>query len=107
MILISNKNMSNLVYIPENIVRNTLDYTLTLRNRASNKEYEFAVQDRRLVASDFHTFAVDFSDVPVGEYEYELLDGDCVGKGIIKLCVAEKGERVYEEINSTYTVYEQ
>lgn len=74
MIIISNKNMENSVYFPKNIYTNDTElYKLTMVDRGNNKKYEFPnLDDKHLVAYDFYTFFLNFSDLPEGEYEYIL-----------------------------------
>lgn len=107
MIIVSNKNIENTVYFPQNIVKNTANYHLILENRASNKKYEFDVEDKGLVPNDFYTFFINFKDLKPDEYEYELTsDGEIMSKGIIKLCEEETATTIYNK-NNEYTIYEQ
>lgn len=74
MIIISNKNIENSVYFPQNIYTNNTDlYKLVLTDRGTNKEYVFDnLDDKHLVQYDYYSFFLNFKDLPEGEYEYKL-----------------------------------
>lgn len=105
MIIVKDKNIQNSVYFPQNIYTNNTDYyTLTLRDRGTNKVYEFKdLKDQHLVSYDFYTFFVDFSSCPQGEYEYVIYDSnkETVATGIIRLNNLEP-ENVCYEAKFTY-----
>ena len=109
MIIISNKNMENSVYFPQNIYTSNNDiYTLFLNNRGTNKEYIFKeLDDKHLVAYEYYTFFVNFSELPADEYEYKILDSNdkIVGTGIIRLNELEMTNTYYNK-NNDYIVYD-
>lgn len=110
MIIVSDKNIENSVYFPQNIYTNgTGLYTLRLVERGSNKSYGFeSLEDKHLVQFGFYTFFLDFSDVPEGEYEYTITDSNnsVVGKGIIRLNQLEETNEYYNE-KTEYVVYDR
>lgn len=78
MIIVSDKNTIKTTYFPRNLYRyeNSM-YKLVLDDRASNKKYEFDVEDTLEATYGFYSFAVDFSLLPAGEYEYSIFgNGD-------------------------------
>lgn len=87
MVIIPDKDKESLVYISQNIYQPAGEYDIVLRDRATNDDYEFHCADENVVQNSFYTFRMDFSDVPVGEYEYEVKDSEnwTVSKGIIRL----------------------
>lgn len=109
MIIISNKNIENSIYFPQNIYTdNTNLYKLVLNDRGTNKKYEFVdIEDRHLVQCDFYSFFLNFSNLPEGEYEYTIFDSnnDIVGKGLIRLNELEENNVSYNK-NNEYIVYD-
>lgn len=109
MIIISNKDIENSVYFPRNIYTSTNDiYTVLLKDRGSNKEYTFEeLGDRFLVQFGFYTFFVDFSELPEGEYEYNIIDSNdkLVGTGLIRLNSLGSDVVCYNN-ERTYIVYD-
>ena len=63
MIIISNKNIENSVYFPQNIYTNNNDiYTVVLNDRGTNNKYTFSgLDDKHLVQFSFYTFLINFS----------------------------------------------
>lgn len=110
MIIVSNKNMENSVYFPQNIyTKNTDIYTIILNDRGTNKKYTFSgLEDIHLVSMSFYTFFINFTDVPEGEYEYSIFDSnnDVVGTGLIRLNELEQTNTVYNN-NRTYIAYDK
>lgn len=110
MIIVSNKNMENSVYFPQNIyTRNTDIYTIILNDRGTNKKYTFSgLDDKHLVPVSFYTFFINFTDVPEGEYEYSIFDSNnnVVGTGLIRLNELEQTNTVYNN-NRTYIAYDK
>lgn len=110
MIIISNKNIENSVYFPQNIYTdNTNVYKLVLNDRGTNKQYEFVdLEDRHLVQYDFYSFFLNFSNLPEGEYEYTIFDSNdnVVGKGLIRLNELEENN-VYYNKNNEFIAYDK
>lgn len=110
MIIINDKNIENSVYFPKNLYKNDSSiYTVILNNRGTNKIYKFEnLEDEKLVAYDFYVFIIDFSELPVDEYEYTIYgdDNSVYGKGIIKLNEVNK-ENIYYEKNREYITYDK
>jgi len=110
MIIISNKNIENSVYFPQNIYTNNNDiYTVVLNDRGTNNKYTFSgLDDKHLVQFSFYTFFINFSNVPEGEYEYSIIDSnnDIVATGIIRLNELENENIIYND-NRTYIAYDK
>lgn len=110
MIIISNKNIENSVYFPQNIYTNNNDiYKIIFVDRGTNKQYEFNnLDDKHLVQYDFYSFFINFSSMPEGEYEYTIFDSnnDIVGKGLIRLNELEQ-DNIYYNKNNEYIAYDK
>jgi len=110
MIIITDKNTENTVYFPKNLYKNKFElYTVILNNRGTNKIYKFEnIDDTLLVPYDYYTFKIDFTDLPVDEYEYTILGDDAYicAKGIIKL-EAENSKNIYYDKNREYITYDK
>lgn len=110
MIIVSNKNIENSVYFPQNIYTDNTDiYKLILIDRGTNKQYTFEnLDDKHLVQFDFYTFFINFSNLPEGEYEYTIFDSNnkTVGKGLIRLNELEQENIIYND-NRTYIAYDK
>lgn len=80
MIIVNDKNIENTVNFPKNLynIQNDSDITLSsynvvLKNRATNKTYEYNILDDLYKFShDFYSFNLDFSKLPDDEYEYKI-----------------------------------
>lgn len=109
MIIVSDKNIENSVYFPQNIYTNNTDiYKLVLNDRGTNKEYVFDnLDDKHLVQYDFYSFFLNFSNLPEGEYEYTIFDSnnDIVGKGLIRLNELEQ-DNIYYNKNNEFIAYD-
>lgn len=109
MIIVSNKNIENSVYFPQNIYTDNNDtYVIVLRNRGTNQTYSFTCEDKHLVPYDFYTFFIDFSELPEDEYEYTITDSNnkVVGTGLIRLNELEPNNTYYEK-NTEYIAYDK
>jgi hypothetical protein len=110
MIIVSNKNIENSVYFPQNIYTDNTDmYKLILFDRGTNNQYTFEnLDDKHLVQFDFYTFFINFSKLPEGEYEYTIFDSNekTVGKGLIRLNMLEQEDIIYND-NRTYIAYDK
>lgn len=110
MIIISDKNIENSVYFPQNIYTNNNDvYTVVLDDRGTNKKYTFSgLDDKHLVQLSFYTFYINFSNVPEGEYEYTVIDSndEVVARGLIRLNELEQENIIYND-NRTYIAYDK
>ena len=110
MIIVSNKNIENSVYFPQNIYTDNNDiYKLILVDRGTNIQYTFEnLDDKHLVQFDFYTFFIDFSNLPEGEYEYTIFDSNekTVSKGLIRLNELEQENITYND-NRTYIAYDK
>lgn len=109
MIIVSDKNIENSVYFPQNIYTDNNDvYKLVLNDRGTNKEYVFDnLDDKHLVQYDFYSFFINFSSMPEGEYEYTIFDSknDIVSKGLIRLNELEQDNIYYDtsrRVNVSY-----
>lgn len=107
MIVIKDKNIANTVWFPRNIYTIGDDYILKIRDRGTNKEYDFTVTDRHIAAYGFYTFFIDFSAAEAGEYEYIITDShnDVVGSGILRLNELDQ-ENICYEPKFTYEIDE-
>lgn len=110
MIIVSDKNIENSVYFPQNIYTNNNDiYKLLLNDRGTNKKYEFEhLEDKHLVQYDFYSFLLNFSNLPEGEYEYTIYDSNekVVGSGLIRLNALEQ-ENTYYNKNNEFIAYDK
>lgn len=110
MVIVSDKNIENSVYFPQNICTDNTDvYKLVLNDRGTNKEYVFDnLDDKHLVQYDFYSFSLNFSKLPEGEYEYTIFDSnnDIVGKGIIRLNELEQ-DNIYYNKNNEFIAYDK
>lgn len=117
MIIILDKNKEKVILFPKNIYtenrenESEYDYKLILTNRGTNKEYEFNVNDERMINFGFYSFKLDFSDVPEDEYEYSIyVESEVVGSGIIRLnSLDDKQSEINLEYNEnrTYIAYDK
>lgn len=110
MIIVVNKNIENSVYFPQNIYTDNTDiYKLVLKDRGTNKTYEFEnLDDKHLVQYDYYSFFLNFSNLPENEYEYTIYDSNdkVVGTGIIRLNQLEQ-ENTYYNKNNEYITYDK
>lgn len=110
MIIVSDKNIENSVYFPQNIYTDNTDiYKLVLNDRGTNKQYEFEnLDDKHLVQYDFYSFLLDFSNLPEGEYEYTIFDSnnDVVSKGLIRLNELIQ-DNIYYNKNNEFITYDK
>lgn len=109
MIIISNKNMENTVYFPQNIyTENDGIYLVTFKNRGTNASYSMFCEDKHLVPYDFYTFFIDFSSLPADEYEYTIQDinDKLVGTGLIRLNELTDNTLYYNK-NTEYVMYDK
>lgn len=109
MVIINNKNIDSVVYLPKNLNENNGNYKLVLIDRGTNKEYEFEnLYNSHIVQFDFYTFTINFSSLPKGEYEYVLFDDDdtIVSRGLIKLKELKQDNSIYND-NRTYIAYDR
>lgn len=110
MIIISNKNIENSVYFPQNIYTNNNDiFKIVFVDRGTNKEYVFEnLDDKHLVQYDYYTFFINFTSMPKGEYEYTIFDSNdkIVGKGLIRLNEL-KQDNIYYNKNNEFIVYDK
>ena len=63
---------SNRLVIPTNRGKTGTEYTLYLMG-ASNEEYEYTLIDE-MSSSLYYSFPIDGWDIPVGQYNYRLVD---------------------------------
>lgn len=110
MIIVSDKNIENSVYFPQNIYTDNTDiYKIIFVDRGTNKQYVFDnLDDRHLVQYDYYSFFINFSSMPEGEYEYTIFDSnnDVVGKGLIRLNEL-KQDNIYYNKNNEYIAYDK
>lgn len=103
MIRVEDKNAYKYTYFPKN--RTDFNATsLKLKSEVTLEEYEFKVEDK----SDFRgyfTFLVIFSNVPDGEYIYEITDGLFKSYGLIRIGVIGTSDTEYKpsRTNIQYT----
>lgn len=103
MIRIEDKRTINVTFFPKN--RTDFNATLLkLRSEVTLEEYEFAVEDISGYR-DYFTFAVDFSNVPDGEYIYEITDGTIKNCGLIRFGALGTSDTEYKpsRTNIQYT----
>lgn len=99
MIIIDNKNEEVLVKIPNNLSK-VDSPVLHMKNTESKNEYDIEVDDSG--ESDlYYIFSRIFSDIPAGEYEYEI--GGNIGLLRIE---DDMDKKVYDE-EITFKVYEE
>ena len=103
MVRVEDKNAFKYTYFP----KNHADFNATslkLKSEVTLEEYEFKVEDK----SDFNgyfTFLVTFSNVPDGEYIYEITDGLLKSYGLIRIGVIGTSDTEYKpsRTNIQYT----
>ena len=103
MIRVEDKNTYKYTYFPKNRT-DFIATSLKLKSEVTLKEYEFKVEDK----SDFRgyfTFLVIFSNVPDGEYIYEITDGLFKSYGLIRIGVIGTSDTEYKpsRTNIQYT----
>ena len=110
MVIIDRKDIENSVYFPQNIyTKNNGQYKLVLCDRCTNVNYPFEnLEDKHLVEVGFYTFFINFNNLPVGEYEYQIFDSNdnMVGSGLIRLNQLEQTNIIYND-NRNYIVYDK
>lgn len=115
MIIVSDKNVVNRVNFHKNyyILRDQVsNYKLVLRNRGTNKEYEFyPLEDLFEYRYAFYTFDIDFSKLPQDEYEYALYTYEPQDPFIIDFDIWPikyfKDEKINMDGNPTYSPKEE
>lgn len=94
------------VFFPKNFTPSASGLTLTIKSTVNNTAFSFNVQDASGL-TDFFVLNPDFSEVPDGEYKYEIKDGE---NTINSTGLLMKGEHIpaNEQYNHTveYTQYE-
>lgn len=97
--IIIDSNLSEVtVKIPNNLIKSSKPI-LHLKNTETKKEYDIELEDES--TSDlYYVSVVDFSNLTVGEYEYEI-DGN---RGILRIGDV-KDKKVYDE-EITFKSYE-
>lgn len=97
MVIVDNISEQVTVKLPNNLIKSSNE--VILKNTETKKTYTISFEDTD--ESDlFYIFAHQFTDLPVGEYEYEI-DGN---KGLLRVGkVMDK--KVYDE-NITFKSYE-
>lgn len=109
MIIVANKNRENIIWFEQNCYQCTSgDFSILLVDRATNKTYEFTCEDKHLASYGFYSFAINFKDLPRGEYEYKVTSIESeviVATGLIRLNEPEQEIVVHNE-NRTYVAYE-
>ena len=102
MIYILDKTDEKTVLIPKNKKSCKLDYKFLLKSELDNKFYGFDVTDENYL-SNYYSFSIDFSDIPNGEYTYQIDDEE---KGLLRIGEIEYDHTDYENNeNNDYIVY--
>ena len=96
MIIIDSNLFEVTVKLPNNLVKSSS--ILHLKNTETKKEYDIEFED--ISTSDlWYVFVVDFSNLTVGEYEYEI-DGN---RGILR--IGEVMDKKVYDNNITFKSY--
>ena len=97
MVIINNISEQVTVKLPNNLVKSSKPI-LHLKNTETKKEYDIEFED--ISTSDlWYVFVVDFSNLTIGEYEYEI-DGN---RGILRIGEV-MNKKVYDN-NITFKSY--
>lgn len=104
MVYLNNKTEAQQLFIPRTGITGTGIMSFFLRNTTSLEKYEFAVADLE-TSRLYHNLSISLdNDMPDGEYEYELREGeDTIGNGILYIGDFTKPEEYHKEIQ--YTQY--
>ena len=98
MVIINNISGQITVKLPNNLVKSSKPI-LHLKNTETKKEYDIEFED--VSTSDlWYSFVVDFSNLTIGEYEYEI-DGN---RGILRIGEV-MNKKVYDK-EITFKSYE-
>lgn len=111
MIIISNKQMHNLIYIYRNLHKIMVnEYIFKLINRTTNWTKEYTVEELNKMP-EYYTFAFYDGDIKDGEYEYELIEivddeRQIISKGLINIgdYSSYKNSNVYNQ-KIEYNIY--
>lgn len=84
----------------------TLSYImeLILTNQSTKKQYSHTVEDKGDKELYYELELV--LNEPVGEYSYQLIDGDVLSEGLLRI-EKDKENKVSYNNNKTYTTYER
>lgn len=108
MIYITNKNVQNTVQIPCNLSKSASNsYKLELKNTSTRKEYSFDVEDANLY-SKYYTITVNLETLDYGEYEYSLISNSnfaTVSLGIFRLLA--EADRIEIDTTVTYSTHNE
>lgn len=104
---IKEKTSENVVFFPKNLGKTGKIHTILLHSELTNEDYKFddVLDTGDLI--DYYVFTCDFSNIPDGEYKYNI-DNDACGLIILgDLNKKTKEENViFTENNNKYIVYE-
>lgn len=98
--LICNKLNKELIYIDRNLQQSAKNMILKLTSRSSNITTSFLVTDENKMIN-YYVFAIDFSELSEGEYEYKLITddvsshGDILASGLIKIVGKNEDAKTY------------
>lgn len=98
MVIISNRIDDILVRLPNNLEK-VDSPVLHMKNMESKKEYDIQVEDSG-ESGLYYIFSHIFSDIPVGEYEYEIAGN----RGLLRI-EDRMEKKVYDE-EISFKVYE-
>lgn len=85
MVVIDTQTSANTIYVPKNMAPSGTTLVLSLISTVNNKVYSAIVEDMSGL-TDFYLFEVDFSELPDGEYKYEIRDNlQIVSTGLVKI----------------------
>lgn len=98
---IIDKNTQNLIYFPKNLNNFKEIHLITFTSEITNKSYSFDVRDEDNLF-DYYVFTLDLSDLPDGEYKYNIDEDAC---GLIILGDLTKINTIYDKNNNKYIIY--
>lgn len=101
MIIIRDKMRENEVYFPKMRHFGITECCLTLKSEATLQEYEFFPEDDGCL-NDYYIFHINFSEIPDGEYRYNI---NVIDNGLIRIGEI-KAEKTQYNSKQGYKQYE-
>lgn len=95
MISVQEKEPILTYYFPKNTVEDAESYTMSLKSEITHQTFLLTVIDSKKM-SGYFSFSISFSDIPDGEYNYEIrTDDHLCAKGLLRIGVIAPKRKIY------------
>ena len=95
MIAVKEKEPILTYYFPKNTVEDAESYIIRLKSEISHQTFSFTVIDSKKM-SGYYSFSISFSEIPDGEYNYEIRKDDHLyAKGLLRIGVIAPKRKIY------------